>query len=252
MLDNKIMLGVIGLTITIIIGLIIFRLRHKARTRPYFIKGPIAANPEEPVVIQNKDILRSKVGMEFSFSFWINIEDLNYKYNIPKHIFHIGDKDAKQVCPSVWIYPRTNNLMIRMNTIKNSANNMNPIDNKKLISKIQPCDIENIPIQRWCHVGITLSNKTIDIFINGKLSRSCTLKDVPAFNNGDLYINSFGGYKGLISDFLYCSEAISANDMYKLYIGGHNAFIIYNYFNFVVPKLKIKSNLCKEINNSEE
>ena len=71
MLDNKIMLGVIVLTITIIIGLIIFRLRHKARTRPYFIKGPIAANPEEPVVIQNKDILRSKVGMEFSFSFWI-------------------------------------------------------------------------------------------------------------------------------------------------------------------------------------
>ena len=37
MLDNKIMLGVIGLTITIIIVLILFHLRHKARTRPYFI-----------------------------------------------------------------------------------------------------------------------------------------------------------------------------------------------------------------------
>ena len=71
------------------------------------------------------------------------------------------------------------------------------------------------------------------------------------FINGDLYINSFGGFKGLISDFLYCSEAISANDMYKLYISGHNAFIIYNHFNFVVPKLKIKSKVLVIISLSK-
>ena len=129
---------------------------------------------------------------------------------------------------------------------------MNPSINKNILNKDTPCDLENIPVQRWCHIVVTLLNRTIDVFLNGKLARSCTLDKIPKFNEGNLYINQNDGYKGLISDFMYSNETISPKDVYNLYLSGYNAFIIYNYFNFVVPKLKIESNICKDSNSEVE
>merc|ERR1712070_804360 len=38
------------------------------------------------------------------------------------------------------------------------------------------CDIINIPLQRWVHLALVMHNKTLDVYLNGKLARSCTYK----------------------------------------------------------------------------
>jgi hypothetical protein len=248
---NPVLLIVIGLTLLVVIVYILFDLRHKARTRPYFIKGPKDATVL--AMIPRNDILDPTIGQEFSYSFWVNVEDWGYKYNKPKHIFHVGDKDATNVCPGVWLYPRNNNLMIRVDTHdREDPKSMNPTINTQILNKDSPCDLENIPVQRWCHVVIVLLNRTIDVYLNGKLARSCTLEKIPKLNQGNLYINQDGGYQGLLSDFMYSNEAISPSDIYSLYLSGYDAYIIYNYFNFVVPKLKVESNICKDSNAEVE
>ena len=101
---------------------------------------------------------------------------------------------------------------------------MNPSKNEAMLDQQKQCDLVNIPVQRWVHVAMVLVNKTLDVYLNGKLSRSCTLDDVPRLNKGDIYINLDGGFNGELSDLLYTNQAMSAKDIYSLYLSGYNAF----------------------------
>lgn len=220
-------------TLLIICGILyaIFRYyKNVSRNRPYLIKGEKDATVE--LQIPRSKILNSKIGTEFSYSFWINVKDWGHNFNKPKHIFHIGDPDAKSVCPGVWLYPKNNNIMVRVDTHGNK-NNMNPSKDKNLIKKELPCDIDNIPVQRWVHVAIVLMNRTLDVYINGKLTRSCLLENVPKFNDGNMFINQNGGYDGLISDLMYSNQALSPNDIYLLYMSGKDAFVLYHHLDKV-------------------
>tara|TARA_Y100000385_G_C13001099_1_gene597263 strand:- start:381 stop:1130 length:750 start_codon:yes stop_codon:yes gene_type:complete len=199
-----------------------------ATNRPYLIKGPKDASVG--LQIPGTKIPKSLIGTEFSFSFWINVEDWGHNFNKPKHVFHIGDAAAKSVCPGVWLYPKNNNIMIRVDTHANTKQ-MNPNKDASIIKKELPCDITDIPVQRWVHIAVILINRTVDVYVNGKLTRSCVLENVPKLNNGDLYINQNGGYAGSISDLLYYNQALSPNDIYSLYLSGKEAFVLYNYLN---------------------
>ena len=262
--------------------------------------------------MKDLELLRSTVGREFSFSFWLYVKDWGHNFSQPKHIFHVGDKDGKVVCPGVWLYPKNNNLMVRVDTYNrknnqsktssgltcqnwtsqfphkntqytsakypdadlgnhnfcrnpqkskkgawcftndpdvrmehcgfmdhNNAPSMNPRVNPHVMDEQKECDLVNIPVQRWVHVVIVLVNKTVDVYLNGKLSRSCTLNDIPEFNDGDIYINQDGGYRGELSDLLYINKAIGSTEIYNLYLAGNKRFTLYDKVSSMTPKIKL-------------
>lgn len=249
--------------------------------------------------ISNDIIKKSTYGSEYTYSFWIKMEDWDYNYNKPKHIFHKGDRKATSVNPGVWFYPKDNNLMIRIDTHNRITNknstvsgrycqywstqyphkhpysndthpgkdigdhnycrnpdnspggtwcytndksvvkercgiqdhkvpeSMDPEINKTYDAKNQ-CDIINIPVQRWVYIVITLHNRTLDVYVNGKLSRSCTYSEVPKFNSESLHITDNGGFKGGISEFRYFDKALSPSEIYSLYRKGYASFSIWH------------------------
>ena len=63
----------------------------------------------------------------------------------------------------------------------------------------------NIPVQRWVHLGLILQNKTLDVYLNGSLKRSCILKNIPKSikQTDNIYINQNGGFNSKISDINY-------------------------------------------------
>ena len=77
-----------------------------------------------------------------------------------------------------------------------------------------------------------LWNRNIDVYLNGKLARSCTLRSVPILNNGNLYINQDGGYKGDMSNLRYFNRAINAEQVQDIYQKGSSAINI----NSIIPK----------------
>lgn len=100
----------------------------------------------------------------------------------------------------------------------------------RLDSPDRPCDIVNIPIQRWVHVGIILQNKTLDVYLNGSLKRSCILKNIPKSikQTDNIYINQNGGFNGKLSDIKYTPKALTSADMlseYSGFFGGKNTFV---------------------------
>ena len=48
--------------------------------------------------------------------FLVQVNDWNYKYGEPKHIFHRGDREAFSMSPGLWLHPEQNTLMVRVDT----------------------------------------------------------------------------------------------------------------------------------------
>jgi hypothetical protein len=110
-----------------------------------------------------------------------------------------------------------------------------------------PCDIIDLPLQRWNHVVVVLWNRNIDVYLNGKLARSCTLRSVPILNNGNLYINQEGGYKGDMSNLRYFNRAINAEQVYDIYKKGSSAINL----NSIVPKFDFQVSASAKIKQNE-
>ena len=105
---------------------------------PHMIDGMIDSRhmlviPQDPSKDGAKPILRSnnqRDGIEFTWSVWIYIDDLDYGAGTYKHIFHKGNDDINFTQaptglnhpnngPGLYITPNKNNLLVIMNTFEN-------------------------------------------------------------------------------------------------------------------------------------
>tara|TARA_Y100000385_G_scaffold122778_1_gene127640 strand:- start:11 stop:676 length:666 start_codon:yes stop_codon:yes gene_type:complete len=79
------------------------------------------------------------------------------------------------------------------------------------------CNLVFVPIQKYTHVVMTFYEKTMDIYIDGKLVRSNILDKPLTMNTDDLYINADGGFDGIMTNFKYFNRALSPEEIYIMY-----------------------------------
>ena len=221
-LKENVMLGhtksqiMVGVVIAILLMLLIkLILKIQERVDNYDKGSPVLVeytkNANRQLVIKQlegratKNLIRrsqnEQGGIEFSYQYWMYIDNWDYKTGVWKHVFHKGNDDSwPNRAPGVWIHPDKNALRVYMNTYKK-------ID--------EYLDIPNIPIQKWVHVAIVCKNRNLYVYINGQLRKSLVLTSIPKQNYGDLYINSFGGFDGFISLFKYHDFALPVVDIKK-------------------------------------
>ena len=78
-----------------------------------------ARSAKRPSSIKYDNIPTSQYGTDYTYSFWIYINDWDYKLTQYKHVFHIGDEKATATSPGVWLTPYKNNLVVKVNTQSN-------------------------------------------------------------------------------------------------------------------------------------
>ena len=127
---------------------------------------------------------------------------------------------------------------------------MNPMNNSSMLDSEKDCDIINIPIQRWIHVSIILDNKTLDVYLNGKLKRSCTYDNVPKIYNKNVYVTQDGGFKGFLSDMQYYNKPLSANQVYNTYLSSPKRVNALHLIQSLIPQVGL--NLKLEISDDSE
>lgn len=91
-----------------------------------------------------------------------------------------------------------------------------------LLNPSQVCDIPVIDMQRWVNITAVLSGRTIDVYIDGKLARSCVS---PSYYKVDptgmkLKIAERGGFDGYINGVSLFNYPISPADIYRIYQAG--------------------------------
>lgn len=83
-------------------------------------------------------------------------------------------------------------------------------------------DIESIPVRKWICLIIKVRNSTVDLYINGQLTKRQVLKGVPYQNYGNVYVAQNGGFAGNISDLQYYNYAIGTSELQEIVNRGPN------------------------------
>lgn len=176
----------------------------KSQDSPYLITHPV--NASDSAVSNKAHTIPDPVSLAFSFSCWIYIQDWDYKFGQMKNIFTKGEGD--EVAPSLDLFPRTNSLKASIATY-NDKN-----------SSIESCNINDIPLAKWCNIIYVLNNRSVDLFIDGRLSKNCVLRGVPRLNKSPLFVGANGGFSGRISKLRYFNRAISPSEVSEIYSEG--------------------------------
>lgn len=191
-----------------IIYLAVQAVNKKNASNPVVVNEVIDADKARPAF----NLPEVQMGLNQAFSTWIYIKDFNYKFGEYKNILWKGNPGSgtKSVhSPSLWLYPLTNSLKVVTSTQDNSA--------------VESCDIPNIPLMTWVHICYVLNNRTVDIYINGKLERSCALRNLPVLTADPVYITMGKpnpGFYGKVGKTQYFSKSLLPTDVMDLYQQG--------------------------------
>lgn len=179
------------------------RSQYKTKESPFIVTNPINAFNRNNKPVRSKNVPRSVDGHALSISFWMYIADWNYKFGSWKNILIKGNDDVR--APGLWLYPKVNSLHARINTHADYN---------------EGCDIRNIPLQKWVHIGYVLNNRTVDIYVDGKLERSCVLRGVPVLNDMPVRVADDGGFYGQIAKMQYFTRPLEPSEIAELYSEG--------------------------------
>ncbi len=193
---------------------------------PHLLDGMIDARhmkviPVDPSANGSIPILRSNNqndGIEFTWSVWIYIDDLDYGAGTFRHIFHKGNDDINYTKaptglnfpnngPGLYITPNKNNLLLIMNTFENVE---------------EKITIEDVPLNKWINVIIRCEQNTIDCYINGTVTKRHELSGVPFQNYGNVYMSMNGGFSGYTSNLWYYNYALGTSAIQRIVDQGPN------------------------------
>lgn len=195
-------------------------------------------------VVDSEDLIGGNTA-NYSYSFWLYINTWDYGYGSEKVIFRRTKSDETNLIEGV-LDTTNNNLLIKM--AYSSGDDAKP--NDKIYSE---CSVSNIPLQKWTNVIVTLNNKAIDIYLDGKLVKTCVLPGVqtpkPAQNliiadkSSDDVEGT--GFSGFLAKFRFYSRTINPREAYEIYKEGYGSGWLAN----LLSKYKIKFAFLK--NNKE-
>ena len=171
--------------------------------------------------VSNSSIPSSAQGNEYNINFWIYINDYTYRYSDMKCIMNKGEVGYEDLSnPGIWLLPNTNTFRVQVG-LETGVDKCTPgLTSEDENEAVDVCDIEDIPLQRWLNFNVSLYNSSLDIFMNGKLHKSCHLKGFPKVNNGHMHICNNGGFNGFISNVKFTNKALPLNTIEGIYKSG--------------------------------
>jgi len=220
------LLVIFAFVILLRVGISVLSYFLKPNESPRLIDGMVDATqmiiyPQDPSSNGAVTIYRSvnaNDGIEFTWSVWIFIDNLQTNAGIFKHIFSKGNSNLSENgiiqpnnAPGLYIAPNTNALVVIMNTFN--------VINEEVV-------IPDIPLNKWVNVIIRCENTTLDVYINGTIARSINLVGVPKQNYGDVYVAMNGGFDGYISNLWYYNYALGTAAIQNIMSTGPNTKMI--------------------------
>lgn len=224
--------------------------------------------------VKSEDLAGSDSGStttNFAYGIWFYIDDWNYKYGEPKILFARSGKDAPESdssssdnsdtssksyssyssgsdnnkgsssssstvggppepCPAVIFAPIENNLTVKLTCYNaiSGANDQTVIHN---------CAVPNIPLQKWTHLLISVYGRSMDVYMDGKLVKTCMLPGVPKVSASlPVIVTPMGGFSGWTSNFQYWNDSINPQQAWDTYKKGYGE----NFLSSIFSKYSIK------------
>lgn len=171
----------------------------------------------------------------YCYSIWFYIDDWNYKYGDQKAIFGrmTQDTDVKQPCPVVYLGREQNNLEIVSSVYPGDSTSGDQ-------NAINTCSVANVPIQKWVNLIVSAYGRTMDVYLDGKLVRTCVLPGVSNVDsNASVYVTPNGGFSGWTSKFQYWPESCNPQKAWNIYKQGYGGSWLGNMFGKYTVKISL-------------
>jgi|LauGreSBDMM110SN_4_FD.fasta_scaffold02769_2 hypothetical protein len=174
----------------------------------------------------------------FTYSIWFYVNDWNYRYGEHKVIFgrmgNISDISGNitvnspavsggDPCPVLVLGGVENDLNVSVGCYPGvDANRDGSEVTSNARTVIHTCNVSNIPIQKWVNAIVSVYNRSMDIYIDGKLVRTCLLPGIVKVNvNSDVIVTPNGGFDGFTSNLQYWTHAINPQEAWNIYVRGY-------------------------------
>jgi hypothetical protein len=248
-------MSALGILITILIIVLILMFLRYLFSDPYTLQamqdGKTTSSISASTLASNGSGVPSS---NFAYSIWFYVNDWNYRYGSPKVIFgRMGSQSTNEngsvpgvsgadPCPAVVLGEVENNLSISLSCYPGSDQKPTKKDGNTVI---HTCNVANIPIQKWVNLAISVYGRTMDVYIDGKLVRTCLLPGIANINNSsDIYITPSGGFNGWTSNLQYYPGPLNPQEVWNIYSKGYTGSYLNwsSMFNTYQVKLSIIEN----------
>jgi hypothetical protein len=192
----------------------------------------------------------------FTYSIWFYINDWNYKYGENKVLFgrmgaltdaagvSVNGISGSGPCPAVVLGSIENNLSISLTCYPGSAAAASSDSTKAADgSIIHNCSVTNVPIQKWVNLLISTYGRTLDVYLDGKLVKTCVLPGVPKINqDASVYVTPAGGFAGWTAKFQYFPNSTDPQMAWNIYKKGYGGSWLSNVFGKYQVKVSLSNN----------
>jgi len=223
----------LSIVITIVVIVLILMLLRYIFIDPYTLtsiqNGQTASTISAFTLATNGSNIPSS---NFAYSIWFYVNDWNYRYGEPKVIFgrmgalsNSGGGSIKGVsgldpCPAVVLGAVENNIQISLGCFPGANQQPTTAGGNTVI---HTCSVSNVPIQKWVNLVVSVYGRTMDVYIDGKLVRTCLLPGVASINNNaDVHITPAGGFDGWTSKLQYYPNSINPQEVWNIYNKGYS------------------------------
>uniref|UniRef100_A0A6C0M1X2 Lectin/glucanase superfamily protein n=1 Tax=viral metagenome TaxID=1070528 RepID=A0A6C0M1X2_9ZZZZ len=160
---------------------------------------------------------------------------------------------------SVWIYvdswiTSSSDTVLKKNILtrckgSTAAFNLfldNAQNNLKLLmsNNTAPCEVKNIKLQKWVNITMSVYGNTVDLYLDGKLVRTCVLTAMPdaldasetlfvggAYTKSTCAGTSDGDLSGYISNVVYKPDYFTPEEAWNIYSAGYSGAGMFDFVN---------------------
>ena len=194
-------------------------------------------------------------GGNYGIQFWMFIKDWDYRFGQKKPIVVRGSDNSFN--PKIYLHPTENTLCVEISVFPKDSTTVGASTPAGVghsgggTDDNFVCTVANVPLQKWTCVGVSVSGRNLDIYMDGLLVRSCLLPGVPRPATGSIEIMPGGGFSGSVIDLFHWSRALVPQDVQKFCSAGtkgtqYNALPSKSLFGYTV-KLGIEDDSGKVV-----
>lgn len=220
---------------------------------PKIITSLTSAKTMQTVATSSLDGASANPSQNFTYSIWFYLDDWNDRFGYVKPILvrtkstvtdggddpddggRTNPDTADRVyCPKIVFQKNTNAIDIIIDCAPATTGGLNQRD---------VCSVNNIPIQKWVNLLVSVYGKTEDVYLDGKLVKTHILPNLPRVSDlttaAPVYITPNQGFSGFTNKFQYWPDATNPQQAWNTYQSGYGGNWVTNMFSQYSVKLAV-------------
>jgi hypothetical protein len=227
---------VVGLGLIIFSAILIYNAIAAANGSPTVnVTGAPSVPDQAPLPLDGKTVttipsanMPLGQGADNGVQFWMYIKDWDYRFGNKKSILLRKDStNANFKNPEISLHETDNSLNVTVSIYPassgaGSSSSPAPSNSASASGDSYTCTVENVPLQTWFAVSVTVFQRNLDVYINGKLVKSCVLPGVPRPAAGDIVVGDNQGFSGSVCNVHSYPKMLGPTDAAAFFAKGTN------------------------------